>query len=78
MVTPALPRAETVEMSDDYEIVIPRSVRERVGIRPGQKLQVIFYQGRIEIVPEIDPEKARGSMSGMDITIDRDDDDERI
>jgi AbrB family looped-hinge helix DNA binding protein len=77
MVTPALPRAETIELTDDHEIVIPKSLRKSLGLHPGQKLQVIFYQGRIELVPEIDPEKALGSMPGLDTIVDPEDDKDR-
>jgi bifunctional DNA-binding transcriptional regulator/antitoxin component of YhaV-PrlF toxin-antitoxin module len=75
MATSTLPRAETIEVSEDYKLVIPPSLAESLGLRPGQKLQAIFYQGRIEIVPEIDPLKARGSMLGLDTVIDPEDDD---
>ena len=75
MVAPILPRSETIELSEDYEIVIPRSLRESLGLRPGQKLQVIFYEGRIELVPEIDPDEAFGSMPDLDTNVGRDEED---
>lgn len=65
---------ETVEVSSDYKIVIPREVRISLGIHPGQKLQAIVYRGRLELVPLITPQEARGSMPGLDSTVERDED----
>jgi bifunctional DNA-binding transcriptional regulator/antitoxin component of YhaV-PrlF toxin-antitoxin module len=62
MVAPILPKDETITVTDDYKIAFPPALAESLGLRPGQKLQAIFYQGRIEIIPEIDPLKARGSI----------------
>jgi hypothetical protein len=76
MATSILPRAETIEVSDDYKLVIPPSLAKSLGFRPGQKLQAFFFQGRIEIVPEIDPLEARGSMPGLDKIADPEDDDQ--
>ncbi len=41
----------TVTISPKYQVVIPQEVRERMSIVPGEKLQVLFYQGRIEFIP---------------------------
>jgi len=61
----------TVTVSPKYQIVIPREIRESMGIRPGQKVELVEYNGRIELilVPEI--RKMRGSLRGMDTTIER-------
>ena len=32
---------QTVTISPKFQVVIPRRVRERMGLRPGEKLQVI-------------------------------------
>jgi AbrB family looped-hinge helix DNA binding protein len=42
---------ETVTLSSKYQVVIPRSVRIRLGLRPGMKLQVVEYNGRVEFLP---------------------------
>ncbi len=44
----------TVKVSSDYRIVIPREVREALGIRKGQTVSVIAVGGVIEVVPEED------------------------
>jgi len=77
MTVSTLPRDETIVVTDDYKIAFPPALAESLGLRPGQKLQAIFYQGRIEIIPEIDPLKARGSMPGLDTIIDPQGDEEQ-
>ena len=73
MVASTLPSTETIVVMDDYKLAVPPALAKSLGLRPGQKLQAIFYQGHIEIVPEIDPREARGSMPGLDTLIDEDD-----
>ena len=70
MVAPTLPHTGAIEVTDDYKLEIPPALAESLGFQPGQKLQAIFYAGRIEIVPEIDPRDARGSMPGLDKIVD--------
>ena len=43
---------QTVTLSPKFQVVIPRSVRENLGLRPGQKLRVVEHAGRIELIPE--------------------------
>ena len=42
---------EVVTVSPKYQVVIPLSVRQSLGIKPGQKVQVILYENRIELIP---------------------------
>lgn len=56
---------ETVTVSPKYQVVIPRSVRERLGIRPGQQVQVIPYENRIEFIPLRPARELRGMLRGM-------------
>jgi AbrB family looped-hinge helix DNA binding protein len=65
---------ETVKVSPKFQIVIPRKVRESLGIRPGQKMQVLVYQNRIELVPVVRMREMRGFLSGIDTTVARDSD----
>ena len=39
---------ETVTVSPKYQVVIPRSIREALSLKPGQKIQAIQYGDRIE------------------------------
>lgn len=63
---------ETVTVSPKFQVVIPRSVRESMDIRPGQKMDVFEYDGRIEFVPVRHPRELRGFAQGIDTTVERD------
>lgn len=65
---------QTVTVSPKYQVVIPRRIREALGIRPGQKIQAIQYGNRIELVPVRPLKDARGFLAGIDTTIDREPD----
>jgi len=63
---------EIVTVSPKYQVVIPLKVRRLLGIKPGQKVQVILYNNRIELVPVIPATQARGFLKGIDTTVERD------
>jgi AbrB family looped-hinge helix DNA binding protein len=62
---------ETVSVSAKYQVVIPKAVREALGIQPGQKVQVLHYQNRIELIPIRSMREARGFLKGIDTTVER-------
>ena len=64
----------TVTVSPKYQVVIPQDARELLGIRPGQKIEVIAYAGRLEFVLIQKPKKMRGFLRGIDTTVSRDSD----
>lgn len=61
-------------VSSKYQIVIPREVRDALKLRPGQKLQVIPYDNRIELIPLQGPRALRGFLKGIDTDVPRDED----
>jgi AbrB family looped-hinge helix DNA binding protein len=63
-----------VTISPKYQIVIPQEVRKVMKLYPGQKVQVIMYGNRIELVPEKNIRDMRGFLKGIDIRFDRDGD----
>ena len=65
---------EVVTVSPKFQVVITLSVRRSLGIKPGQKVQVVLYGNRIELIPILSPKKARGFLKGLDTTIKRDGD----
>jgi AbrB family looped-hinge helix DNA binding protein len=65
---------KTVTVSPKYQVVIPQGVRESLGIKPGQKLDVFAYDGRIELVPVRHPREMRGFLSGIDTSVEREPD----
>lgn len=61
-----------VTVSPKFQVVIPLAIREALGIRPGQKIQAIQYQDRIELIPVRPIRKARGMLRGIDTSVPRD------
>jgi AbrB family looped-hinge helix DNA binding protein len=64
----------TVTISPKYQVVIPKSIRDSLGLKPGQKIQAIEYNGRVELVPVRPVREMRGFLSGIDTTVPREDD----
>ncbi len=62
---------ETVTVSPKYQVVIPRTVREFLQIKPGQKVQVMVYENRIEMIPVLPMPQLRGFIKGIDTTVER-------
>ncbi|MDI6800079.1 MAG: AbrB/MazE/SpoVT family DNA-binding domain-containing protein [Actinomycetota bacterium] len=65
---------QSVTLSPKYQIVIPKSVRKALGLRPGQKIQVIEHAGRIELLPERDIKELRGFLEGINTDFEREED----
>lgn len=66
---------DAVTVSPKFQVVIPKAIRERTGIKPGEKLQVLSFDDRIELV-RIQPMRSmRGFLRGMDAAFMRDEDD---
>jgi AbrB family looped-hinge helix DNA binding protein len=64
----------TVTVSPKFQVVIPLAVREALGLRPGEKLRVMRYEGRVELIPVRPIRKMRGFLKGMDTAIGREGD----
>jgi len=64
----------TITISPKFQVVIPKQIRERLGLRPGQKIQAIVYDDRIELVPVRPIQQMRGFLRGIDTTVSREDD----
>ena len=65
---------QTVTVSPKFQIVIPKTVRQALHIRPGQKMQVVEYSGRIELIPEKDIKELRGFIKGINTECEREED----
>jgi len=64
----------SVTVSPKYQVVIPKEVRESMGIVSGQKIQILTYQNRIELIPVQPMKKMRGFLKGIDTGVRRDKD----
>ena len=65
---------QAVTVSPKFQVVIPQAVREQLCIEPGQKLQVITYEHRIEFLPIESPQSLRGFLPGLDTDVPREGD----
>lgn len=63
---------DVVTISPKYQVVIPRSVRERLNLTPGQRVQALVYDGRVELIPVRPAKEMRGFLKGLDTTVRRD------
>jgi AbrB family looped-hinge helix DNA binding protein len=66
---------DTITTSSKYQIVIPRTIREKWNIKPGQKVRLIVFGNRLEVVPVRDIREARGFLKGMNSDINREEED---
>jgi AbrB family looped-hinge helix DNA binding protein len=62
---------ETVTVSSKYQVVIPSSIRRRLELKPGQKLQVLLYDNRIQMIPVRPASELRGFLKGIDTAVER-------
>jgi AbrB family looped-hinge helix DNA binding protein len=62
---------ETVTISPKFQVVIPKAIRERLGLAPGQKVQAVLYGDRIELIPLQPARRLRGFLKGIDTTVPR-------
>ncbi|MGH7410140.1 MAG: AbrB/MazE/SpoVT family DNA-binding domain-containing protein [Candidatus Methylomirabilis sp.] len=60
-----------VTISPKFQVVIPKEIRERLGLSPGQRVEAIAYEGRIELIPLGPIRKMRGFLKGIDTSIKR-------
>jgi AbrB family looped-hinge helix DNA binding protein len=60
-----------VKISPKFQVVIPREVREVLQLSPGQRVQVIAYGGRIELIPVRKINDMRGFLRGIDSGFER-------
>ncbi len=65
---------ETVTISPKFQVVIPKGIRDHLKLRPGQKVQAILYDDRIELVPVRPIRKMKGFLRGIDTAVPREGD----
>ena len=65
---------ETVTISPKFQVVIPKEIRDRLKLAPGQKVQAIAYENRIVLIPQRPMKRMRGFLKGVDTEVQREDD----
>jgi AbrB family looped-hinge helix DNA binding protein len=66
---------DTVTISSKYQMIIPRAIREKWNIKPGQRVRLIVYGDRLEVVKVREIKEARGFLKGMSSEIEREEED---
>ena len=63
-----------VKVSPKYQVVIPKEIRKNLNLRPGQKLQILEFENRIEFLLMKNIKEMRGLLKGIDTNIEREGD----
>ena len=66
----------TVTVSSQFQVVIPQAIREVIGVKPGQKMQVLAYNNQVILILVRSIREGRGSIKGMDSDVQREEEDE--
>ena len=61
-----------VTLSSTYQVVIPPEIRRAFQLKPGQKIEVVVYDGKITLVPIRPMASLRGLAPGIDTRVPRD------
>lgn len=64
----------TVTVSSKFQVVIPKEIRENIGLKAGTTMEIITYGSRIELVPIQPMTKLKGMFKGINTSIDREED----
>jgi len=61
----------TVTISPKFQVVIPKEIREQLGLQPGQRVHAIAYGNCIELIPIRAVAQMRGFLEGIDTSVKR-------
>ncbi len=64
----------TVTLSTENQLIIPREICETLAVKPGTSFEVISYNNRIELIPISPVQQLKGIFRGIDTNIIRDND----
>jgi len=71
VVRPWEARMSVVTVSPKFQVVIPREIREALGLAPGQKVQALQYNDRVEFIPVRSAREMRGFLRGIATSVPR-------
>ena len=66
---------DVVTLSPKFQVVIPRNVREKLNLKPGQKIVVIEKDGVLHLIPQKPVKETRGFAKEIDTSNLRDEED---
>lgn len=59
---------EGATVSSKFQVVIPRAIREELGIKPGDRLVFFRHEGRVQLAKPMSLQRYRGIAKGADST----------
>ena len=65
---------DIVTISPKFQVVIPKGIRVRLKLQPGQKVHAMVYEDRIELVPVRPARQLKGFLRGIDTSVRREQD----
>jgi AbrB family looped-hinge helix DNA binding protein len=65
---------EAVKISPKFQVVIPKKLREGLRLSPGQKVQMVVYGDRIEMIPLRKISEMKGFLKGINTIVEREPD----
>jgi AbrB family looped-hinge helix DNA binding protein len=60
--------ADQTTVSNKYQVVIPKAIRERARLHPGERLEVLYRGGAIVLVRAVPREQLMGAFPDLDTT----------
>jgi AbrB family looped-hinge helix DNA binding protein len=64
----------TVTISPKFQVVIPKEIRQRLGLKAGQKVQAVVFDDRIELIPVQPIKRMKGFLKGINPNVPRETD----
>ena len=65
---------ETVKISPKFQVVIPKKLRDALKLSPGQRVQMVVYGNRIEMIPMKKISEMKGFLKGINTAVEREED----
>jgi AbrB family looped-hinge helix DNA binding protein len=63
-----------VTISPKFQVVIPKQIRDSLGLKSGQKVEILQYEGRMEMIPIQPLKDLRGFLKGIKADVGREPD----
>ena len=61
----------TAIISPEFQITIPKGIRDQFGLLPGHRVQAFAYGRRLELIPVRSARQMRGFLKGIDTKVER-------
>ena len=58
-----------VTISPKFQVVIPKEVRDPLRLKAGQKVEILRYENRIELIPIQSVRRLRGFLKGIKTSV---------